>query len=147
MTTVIVFGARNMQDCDLVHKALDSVHSVRGGISTVVQGGQQGCDRWAQSWAFNHNVPIKTYEEDWKRHGRGAKSIRDLLMLESHRFAKVVAFPGGDETRKAVEAAIRLGMEVSLVRRLGPSLMWTHNPTMRHIAERLHNRHNAVDGV
>jgi hypothetical protein len=140
MSTVIVTGGRDLKDFDLVSKALDRLHSMHGGISLLVHGGAQGADSLAGQWAKDHGVEVKVYEADWGRHGRGAGPLRNIEMLEAHRFAQVLGFPGGRGTKHCLETAVRFGMRVQTVRRLGPSLFWERKEPSAVIRAQLHNR-------
>lgn len=59
----------------------------------VVQGGARGADAIARAWCKHVGVECKTFEANWRAHGRRAGVIRNELMLNSYPQAHVLAFP------------------------------------------------------
>ncbi len=85
---VIVSGSRDWADIDAVFRALDELQP-----TLVIQGGARGADLIAKNWCEARGVRCKTYPAAWARHGRRAGMLRNVLMLQSHPTALVVAFP------------------------------------------------------
>lgn len=61
---VIVAGSRNINNYEVVRKAIDS--SCFGKpITEIVSGRAKGVDRLGERWADKHNIPIKPFSPDW----------------------------------------------------------------------------------
>jgi UDP-N-acetylmuramoylalanine-D-glutamate ligase len=108
---VLVCGGRNFNDPITLGSWLGGVHKQRG-ISLLIEGGAPGADFMARKFAEWQAIPVRTFEADWKRHGRAAGPIRNKQMLEEGKPDLVVAFPGGRGTANMVEQARAAGVEV-----------------------------------
>jgi hypothetical protein len=84
----------------------------RLGLTTVIQGGQDGADRWAAEWGFEREIPVATFTADWKRFGKTAGPIRNQRMINEGKPDLVIAFPGMFGTWDMVEKAQRAGIRV-----------------------------------
>lgn len=111
---VLVCGGRDYISWWAMEPILDRLVD-EDGISVLIEGGAQGADRLARGWAMMHDIPVETYEADWKRDGRSAGPIRNMAMLIVGRPDLVVAFPGGRGTMNMVEQARKRGIEVRVV--------------------------------
>jgi predicted Rossmann-fold nucleotide-binding protein len=112
---VLVCGGRDYQNAQAVHRELDKLAAKHGRL-TVIQGGARGADAWARDWAFRQpSVHLINEPADWKRHQRGAGSIRNQKMLDDHKPELVVAFPGGSGTADMVARARQAGVPVNLI--------------------------------
>jgi hypothetical protein len=80
----------------------------------VVHGGAKGADSQAERWAKTHGRKSKVYYPDYERLGKGAPLKRNVLMLEDHPEAVVVACPRPDSrgTYYTMKAAVDRGMDV-----------------------------------
>jgi hypothetical protein len=112
---VLVCGGRNYADYHTVFEVLDGLHRSRG-VSTIIQGGALGADRFAKRWADEHGVPQQEYpvpDADWKRHGKRAGPMRNKWMLTDGKPDLVIAFPGGRGTASMVNLARAAGVPVT----------------------------------
>lgn len=107
---VVVCGGRNFEDREFVWHVLDAFHAAHS-IQRVIEGGCRGADRWAMEWAMAKGISSHTFPADWKKHGKGAGSIRNAEMLAQNPDA-VIAFPGGPGTANCVRQAEALGIPV-----------------------------------
>lgn len=138
MTTVIVGGGRDLTDIDLVRRALSSIHGRHASIQLLVLGVEQsGAYRHALDWAQDQEVEAKAYERE---PGRAGGVLRNLTMLDTHSFARVLCLPGGRVVRHLCETAMRLGRQVDVVRRVGPSLHWEKPHPPSAIIDKIHTR-------
>lgn len=110
-TKVIVTGGRDFNDFEAVKKVLDCLPK----ITTIIEGGAQGADYCAKKYADCRGKLNVTYSADWKTHGKAAGPIRNSKMLNDHKDALVVSFPGGRGTKHCTEEATRLGLPVLVV--------------------------------
>lgn len=101
---VLVCGGRDFTDAALVDKVLSRAHA-RRPIAAIIQGGARGADQLAAEWARNHQVPVETFNADWKTYGKGAGMIRNQRMLDDAAPDYVVALPGGRGTADMVARA------------------------------------------
>lgn len=87
---------------------------------TIIHGGADGADAFANTWAFCTRSPHEVYpipKEDWERVGNIAGALRNTKMLKEGRPDVAIALPGGNGTadmvKKLKEAKIRV-MEITL---------------------------------
>lgn len=108
---VLVCGGRNFDDPLTLGSWLGGVHKQRG-ISLLIEGGANGADRMARSFAEYAKIPVRTFRADWLRHGTAAGPIRNQKMLDEGKPDLVVAFPGGRGTADMVRRAREAGVEI-----------------------------------
>jgi predicted Rossmann-fold nucleotide-binding protein len=108
---LVVCGGRDYADVWAVHKTLTRLHAERG-IAAIIQGGAKGADELARIWASEHDIPVETFDADWKQHGKAAGPIRNGVMLAESKPDGVVAFPGGRGTADCVRQAEAAGLTV-----------------------------------
>lgn len=101
---VLVCGGRDFNDPSFVFRHLWGIHS-RNPITTIIEGGATGADRFASAWAEGQSIPSVRFAADWQTHGKAAGPIRNRQMLTEGRPDLVVAFPGGKGTADMVRAA------------------------------------------
>lgn len=111
---VIVTGGRDFDNGQLIYRELD-----RLGITSMATGGCDGVDVIAEQWALGNRkmgIPpraeYRTYQADWKTHGKAAGPIRNQQMLDEFKPDAVVAFPGGRGTADMVRRAEKAGVKV-----------------------------------
>ncbi len=108
---VLVCGGRDYPDCNRVYAELDRLHA-SSPITVVIQGGANGADWWAASWAEDNKVSSLEFPANWKKHGRSAGPIRNQQMIDEAKPDLVVAFPGGDGTEGMIRLASAAGVRV-----------------------------------
>jgi hypothetical protein len=108
---VLVTGGRNYDNKYRVHVALSELHDV-SPIDLVIQGGADGADCWARTWALRKAVRCVSYFADWAIDGKAAGPIRNSRMLKESCPDLVVAFPGGSGTSDTVNKARAAGINV-----------------------------------
>lgn len=111
---VLVCGGRDLHDRDLVSRTLDLIHQITP-ISCLIQGGARGADQLAAEWGVGAGVLVRTFEAEWRKHGRAAGPIRNQRMIDEAHPSLVVAFPGGRGTADMVARADRAGIRVVTV--------------------------------
>lgn len=111
---VLVCGSRNLWDYWFVDQLLTRIqhNGENRKVIEVAEGGATGIDACAAAWAITNDVPLKTYNADWKRFGPAAGPMRNMRMLREFDPDLVVAFPGGKGTRNMVNLARAAGVQV-----------------------------------
>lgn len=104
---IIVTGGRLYNNKANLFKTLDTFKP-----TMIIQGGADGADLLAVSYAKEKRIPCKTYKAEWELHGLSAGPKRNKLMLTENKDATVVAFKGGKGTKNCVETAKKLGIPV-----------------------------------
>ena len=117
---ILVCGGRDFLDYLKLRDVLDSLINDLEDPSNVViiQGGAKGADFLAKVYAYCWGwggLMCEEYPADWRKHGKGAGSIRNQQMLDEGRPNLVVAFPGGSGTADMVRRARKAGVEVIVV--------------------------------
>lgn len=110
-TKVIITGGRDFEDFNTVKKVLDCLPK----IELIIQGGAKGADLCAKNYAHYRGVRSLTYLADWNQYGKSAGPLRNSKMLNDHKDALVVSFPGGRGTKHCTEEATKLGLPVLVV--------------------------------
>lgn len=107
MKKVIVTGGRDYEDFAMLCDILEFINP-----DVIIQGGARGADSMARDWAKFSQKEIVTFNADWDKHGKAAGPIRNAEMLDSHRDALVIAFPGGRGTESCIKLALERNMIV-----------------------------------
>ena len=91
---VIIAGSRsikvNATTLDTLSQLIDQIMvafdaaSMPGlfNITEVVSGGAAGGDQLGEAYAKQHNLPVKLFPADWRRHGLGAGPHRNRQMRD-----------------------------------------------------------------
>ena len=108
---VLVCGGRDYEDATRVNNALNKLHQTHG-ITMVIQGAARGADALARLWAKRHEVEVKSFTADWRKHGRAAGPMRNQAMLSYGQPDAVIAFPGNRGTEDMVKKAEVAGLKV-----------------------------------
>jgi len=108
---IAVTGGRDFSDKNHVYFVLDELHA-KFGITKLIQGGANGADALAKSWAESRRVFCVTVLADWKQYGLKAGPIRNKQMLTDHEPDRLVAFPGGKGTMNAKMQARNIGVPI-----------------------------------
>lgn len=111
MTRVLVCGGRDFNDPSFIFRHLVGRHA-KSPITTIIEGGAPGVDRFARMWAQGQNIPVVSYPADWKTEGKAAGPKRNARMIEEGKPDLVVAFRGGKGTANMVAQARAAGIEV-----------------------------------
>lgn len=106
---ILVFGGRDYKDKDKVLKTLSRIHR-ETPISTIVEGGATGADRYGRIWAHTRHIGLVTYEADWLDmqaeivvprknklgawYNAAAGNLRNMKMLKESKPDMAVEFPG-----------------------------------------------------
>lgn len=109
---LMVTGGRDFDDVRKMFNALDALHANRGPITLLIEGGANGADQIARTWAKLHHIPLTTFQADWARRGPRAGPERNRRMIQESRPDLVAAFQGGPGTANAVSQARAAGIEV-----------------------------------
>lgn len=95
---VLVCGGRNFRDRNILFAELDRLHADWGPFKSVIQGGADGADRLAKTWAEERGIECVTFPADWKKHGKRAGPLRNQQMIDEGKPDFAVSFPGGAGT-------------------------------------------------
>ena len=57
-------------------------NNIHHPITEVVSGTAIGADSLGETWALQHNIPIKRFPAKWKRYGKSAGPIRNKQMAK-----------------------------------------------------------------
>lgn len=107
---VLVCGGRKFSNIAQVDDVLDGIHQ-DARISHLIEGGAEGADTIARTWALDRGVQPVTCKANWPKFGNGAGPRRNALMLALGPDL-VVAFPGGSGTASTVRMARESGIRV-----------------------------------
>lgn len=107
---VIVCGGRDHLDSVGVFRQLDAFHA-HTPISTLIEGGAKGVDRFAYQWAQERKIPAVRFPAHWEKYGKSAGPRRNMEMLD-YPADCVIAFPGGRGTACMVRLAQERGVKV-----------------------------------
>lgn len=107
----LVCGGRFYSNSDQLYSFLDSQHAEMP-ITTIIDGGAQGADHLAMTWAARKRIQHRRFNADWSTHGKAAGPIRNQQMLDEGKPDVVIAFPGGKGTADMVSRAKAQGFKV-----------------------------------
>lgn len=107
---VLVCGGRRYSSIEKVDQVLSTIHE-DGVISHLIEGGAEGADTIARTWAQGVGVQTVTCKANWEQFGKSAGPRRNANML-SLGPDLVVAFPGGAGTAHMVGVAKAAGIRV-----------------------------------
>lgn len=99
---VIIAGGRDFGDYRFLK---ESVIGLNINISEIVSGNAKGADALGEQFAFENNIPVKSFPANWGKHGRSAGPIRNKEMAD---YADIlVAFWDGKSkgTKSMIELA------------------------------------------
>lgn len=108
---VLVCGGRRYSDALTLGSWLGGIDKDHG-ISEIIEGGARGADFLARMFGEHRGIPVRTFDADWKLHGRAAGPLRNKQMLVEGKPDMVVAFPGGAGTLNMIEQARAAGIRV-----------------------------------
>lgn len=107
---IIVCGGRDYDDWERMIAVLDKIHAKKP-ITLLIEGGANGADAHAATWATNNGIPRVTCHANWQQFGSKAGPIRNATMLTLDP-AGVIAFPGGKGTQNMIKQAESKGIKV-----------------------------------
>lgn len=116
---MIIAGSRGFpRDVCLAH--LRKLFDSRPLPSHVVSGCASGPDSFGIEWAESRGLYVQRFPADWKRHGKRAGILRNVLMAEhvKERGGELLAFWTAESrgTAHMIQACERIGVPVSVVR-------------------------------
>src|ERR1700748_3024646 len=92
---VLIFGGRDVNE----EKAFDFLLQLDyTAIDVVIEGGAKGADRAGRKFGLFREIPVETYNADWKKYGKSAGPIRNQVMIETGKPDIAIMFPGGNGT-------------------------------------------------
>jgi len=80
-----VVGSRSFHDYWLMEYEIDRIikrEHKPGTIFTIVSGGARGADTLAKRYAECHPVAYKEFKPDWETHGKKARILRNIVVVE-----------------------------------------------------------------
>lgn len=108
---VLVCGGRTFRRQTWLFEMLDQFHREQG-ISLIIEGGANGADADARTWAILRCIPYMEYQANWGQYGIAAGAIRNVLMLEDGKPDVVIAFPGGKGTDNMCKITKAAGVQL-----------------------------------
>ena len=114
---VLVCGGRRFNDPLTLGSWLGGIHKQQG-ITLLIEGGAPGADFMARKFAEWMEIPVLTFDADWKKHGKAAGPIRNRQMLTEGKPDMVVAFEGGKGTADMCRQALAAGIPVKLATKI-----------------------------
>ena len=112
---VLVCGSRKVSDPDATRNAIAARLGSLPKDVTILHGGANGVDMWADAIAWAMGLPATVMPADWETHGRSAGILRnnDMLDLEPDL---VLAFWDGSSrgTKHTIDEARRRGIPVEV---------------------------------
>lgn len=108
----IIAGTRTFYNYSVIEEACKKLPFQ---ITEVISGCASGADEWGEFYAERHNIAVKRFKADWKKHGRAAGPIRNSEMA-AYADA-LVAFWDGESrgTKDMINKAKRRGLTVVIV--------------------------------
>lgn len=109
---VLVCGARDFEDQDLLNRTLDEVNQ-GGRITEIIHGAARGADTLSGVYGRSHGIPVHEQPALWNTYGRRAGPIRNHEMLKL-RPDLVVGFlsRGSRGTKHMLEISRKAGVAV-----------------------------------
>ena len=109
---VIVAGSRDFQNYPLLCKELDKI---RESIAEIVCGEARGADTLGRTYAYDNDIPIKSFPADWHTYGNQAGFIRNEQMGDYAD--ELIAFWDGQSpgTRHMIKYMQNLGKKVTVI--------------------------------
>lgn len=111
MTRVLVCGGRDFNDVAFFEDAMQRIHETYN-ITLVIHGAAKGADLLASEWAQARGISQTACPAAWGAYGKAAGPMRNQYMIDVHKPAIVVAFPGGRGTADMTQRAQRSGVLV-----------------------------------
>jgi hypothetical protein len=116
--TILVCGGRDYADAEKLDIVLSGLMKTCQ-FRTIIEGGANGADAIARKWAKDNGIECKTYQADWKRHGKAAGPIRNQLMIDEGHPDLCVAFPGGSGTENMLGKCAIAGVSIMVISKGG----------------------------
>ncbi len=117
-----VVGSRSFNDYPLLEKTLNEIISNiqqtrrvgREEPITIISGGANGADTWAEIYSIKHNCELQVFEAEWDKYGKKAGPMRNKQIVEASDM--IVAFWDGESkgTLNTIQEAGKRGSKVDL---------------------------------
>ena len=117
---VLVCGSRHFDDWRILNNVLIPITEPSRMAKTpltIIEGGANGADFLARTWAKFWGVAFEEYPADWEKHGKAAGVIRNTQMLEEGKPDMVVAFlsPNSRGTANMIDQATKANIPVKVI--------------------------------
>jgi hypothetical protein len=111
-----VCGSRETGDPESARALVSKLLSSLPSDSTVIHGGAEGIDTWADSIAWALGLHVEQWPADWSMYGLRAGILRNLAMLDT-KPDRVFAFWNGSSsgTRHTITEARRRGIPTEVI--------------------------------
>ncbi len=108
----IVAGSRAFQNYPLLCREIDKI---REQISEVVCSEAKGVDILGRTYAYDNNIPIKSFPIDWERYGKSAVLARNAEMA-TYADKAIVFWDGNSvDIKDMIDKMKQLGKEVLII--------------------------------
>jgi len=83
-----IIGSRNFDNYELMKSYINQFIKTEF-IDSIISGGAKGADQYAELYADENMIELKTFIPDWKKYGRGAGIVRnkDIISYSDMIFA------------------------------------------------------------
>lgn len=108
---VLACGSRSWTNVDAIRARIYRLPA----DAIVMHGDAPGVDRMAALAAEEHGLAVKAFPADWKRHGRRAGFLRNLVMLDQEPDLVLAWWDGTSRgTEHTIREAARRGIPVEV---------------------------------
>ena len=106
-----VVGSRGFNDYFLMKDILDEYEN----IDTIVTGGANGADTWAEHYAKKYGIQCLVIPAEWSRLGRKAGYIRNVEIVNQSDV--IIAFWDGKSkgTKLTIDISEKKGKEIRII--------------------------------
>jgi glycerophosphoryl diester phosphodiesterase len=105
----IIAGSRDITNYGEVVKA---IAASKIEITKVVTGRARGVDELGETWAREHNIPVRPFPAQWNKYGKSAGYRRNESMAE-YAEALIAVWDGKSKgTRNMIDTARKYGLKV-----------------------------------
>ena len=113
---VLICGSRDFGNPDAARRAIAERLAELPQGATIIHGGANGADMWADGIAYGMRIATRVFVADWEQHGRSAGILRNNDMLDLNPDL-VIAFWNGFSrgTLHTITEAKKRGIAVEVI--------------------------------
>lgn len=107
-----IVGYRNYTNTESVYETLDNLNIV---FTEIISGGASGVDAIAKRYAAEKKIPYTEYAADWKKYGKKAGPIRNVLIAKACDVLIAFLHKNSVGTRHIINVAKKLEKDVIII--------------------------------